>query len=362
MTNLFVHPDIAKAETISKEIYTNAELFEMIKEKTFAASWQLIGDSDQFVDSKNLIPHTILENFLDESVLLSKDKNGTIHCVSNVCTHRGKILIENSCSANGIKCGYHGRRFSLDGGFLSMPEFENVENYPSQSDHLPKIPFHQWQQFLFASVQPKQQADLFLNDMKNRIDWMPFDKLKFYSELSRDYEMKANWALYVENYLEGFHIPFVHSGLNAVIDYENYSTELFRFSNLQIGTVKGIENCFDLPESSPDFGKNIGGYYFWIFPNMMFNIYPWGISVNVVKPVKVDQTKVSFLVYVWDETKLEKGAGSNLHTVELEDEAVVESVQKGVSSRFYTHGRYSATRETGTHHFHRLIAEFLNGK
>ncbi len=362
MAKFQINPEIASAETISKEIYTDSELFETVKEKIFAPSWQLVGDSDQFSASQNLIPHTILENVLDEPVLLSKDKNGTIHCISNVCTHRGKILIENSCSANGIKCGYHGRRFGLDGGFLSMPEFETVENFPSPSDHLPNIPFHQWQNFLFASVQPKYKVESFLDDMKNRIDWMPFDQLKFNPEFSRDYEMKANWALYVENYLEGFHIPFVHSGLNAVIDYENYTTELFRFSSLQIGTSKEKENCFELPEISPDFGKNIGGYYFWIFPNLMFNIYPWGISVNVVKPLSVDRTNVSFLVYVWDETKLEKGAGSNLYMVELEDEAVVESVQKGVRSRFYKHGRYSATRESGTHHFHRLIAEFLNEK
>lgn len=78
----------------------------------------------------------------------------------------------------------------------------------------------------------------------------------------------------------------------------------------------------------------------------MFNFYPWGLSVNVVKPVEPDSTIVSYMTYVSDESKLEKGAGADLNRVELEDQAaVVGSVQKGIRSRFYEHGRYSPSRE-----------------
>jgi choline monooxygenase len=92
----------------------------------------------------------------------------------------------------------------------------------------------------------------------------------------------------------------------------------------------------------------------------MLNFYPWGISVNLVKPLGVSETEVSFISYVIDESKLNSGAGGDLDTVEMEDEEVVQNVQKGIRSRFYTHGRYSVTREQGTHHFHSLIAEFIN--
>ena len=116
-----------------------------------------------------------------------------------------------------------------------------------------------------------------------------------------------------------------------------------------------------LTEHSPDYGKKVGGYYFWVFPNMMFNFYPWGLSVNIVKPTGISSCTVSFLTYVIDEDKLRQGIGADLHQVEMEDEDVVQLVQKGIRSRFYKHGRYSVTRETGTHHFHRLVAEFMNG-
>ncbi|HKP32561.1 MAG TPA: SRPBCC family protein, partial [Chitinophagaceae bacterium] len=107
-------------------------------------------------------------------------------------------------------------------------------------------------------------------------------------------------------------------------------------------------------------GKNVAAYYFWIFPNMMFNFYPWGLSINIVKPISTNQTKVSFISFVYDESLMKGGAGSQLDKVEKEDEEVVENVQRGLRSRFYEHGRYSVTREQGTHHFHRLIAQFMN--
>ena len=109
-----------------------------------------------------------------------------------------------------------------------------------------------------------------------------------------------------------------------------------------------------------DTAGNIAARYLFIFPNTMLNLYPWGVSVNVVKPVSPSKSMVSFLTYVADESLIDTGAGANLHSVELEDEAVVESVQKGIRSQFYSHGRYSPTREQGTHHFHRLIAEFMS--
>jgi choline monooxygenase len=195
--------------------------------------------------------------------------------------------------------------------------------------------------------------------MMDRLNWLPVNEYRFHPELTREFHVKAHWALYCENYLEGFHIPFVHAGLNAVIDYGNYSTETFRYSNLQLGIAKEDENCFDLPKSSPDYGKKVAAYYFFVFPNMMFNFYPWGVSVNVVSPISTSETKVFFYTYVLDHSKYNSGAGSNLDRVEFEDEEVVENVQRGIRSRYYNHGRYSVSREQGTHHFHRMISSLL---
>ena len=91
----------------------------------------------------------------------------------------------------------------------------------------------------------------------------------------------------------------------------------------------------------------------------MVNFYPWGLSINVVKPIAINHTRITYLTYLWDESKIENSAGELLDKVELEDEEVVESVQEGIHSRFYNKGRFSPTMEKGVHHFHQLLSNFL---
>jgi choline monooxygenase len=338
MANFEIDPDIGKAKTLASDFYTDERFFELSKEKIFARAWHFLGRADEI---ESLKPATLLPGILDEPVLLSR--NGTrVSCLSNVCTHRGKILVEEPCKANLIRCGYHGRRFSLEGKFLSMPEFEDVEDFPTEADDLKTLPIADWKGFLFASIEPTVEFDETVGEAFRSIADLSFPELRLASK--KDYEVNAHWALYCENYLEGFHIPYVHKSLNEIVDYGTYTTETFRYSSVQTG--------FD------DDG-NVAGRYIFIFPNLMFNFYVWGVSVNVVRPVSPSKSVVEFLTYVGDASKLNTGAGADLHGVELEDEAVVESVQRGIRSRFYTHGRYSPTREQGTHHFHRLIAEFI---
>ncbi len=339
---LFVDENIAKAHTISSRFYTDSDCFEASKDKIFAQTWQLVAHRDDLRVPEQLLPHTLLPGFLDEPIVLTRTKDDQLHCLSNVCTHR-----------------YHGKRFKLDGTFVAMPEFAGVEDFPSERDHLPKVPFGSWkEEFLFASIQPWAPLSEFLKEMTVRLSWLPLHEFRFDAVRSRDYLVKAHWALYCENYLEGFHIPFVHPSLNAVVDYDTYTTELYRYSNLQLGLAKSGEQKFELPPTSPDYGKEVAAYYYWIFPNLMFNFYPWGLSVNVVKPISTQLTKVSFLTYVYDENGIE--GWYDIDKVEREDEAIVENVQRGIRSRFYDSGRYSAKMEKGTHHFHRLIAEFMN--
>ncbi len=354
-----VDSDITQAKTLDTDFYLKEEFLRQSKEKIFSNCWHFIGDTDQVKDKGWVTPVNLLEDFIDEPIVISKDKNEKLHCLSNVCTHRGNLIVERPCKLNDIRCKYHGRRFNLDGKFLSMPEFKEVKNFPSPADDLHALPLHQWGKWLFTSLNPKLNADDFLKPMAERVGWMRLQDFVFHPESSKDYLIDAHWALYCENFLEGFHIPFVHAGLNSVIDYGNYSVELFKYSNLQLGVAKQGELVFDLPPSSPDYGKRVAGYYFRVFPNMMFNFYPWGLSINIISPLGVNKTKVSFLSYVLDESKLRQGAGADLHKVELEDEDILQNGQKGIRSRFYTHGRYSVTREQGTHHFHRLIAEFM---
>lgn len=361
---LSIHPDIARASTLPARVYSDPEIFRLMRERIFARSWQIVADADSVKVPGQVCPTTLLEGLLDEPILVTRDHQDRLHCLSNVCTHRGTILCPGPGHEKALTCRYHGRRFDLDGTCRHMPEFEQVEGFPAASDHLPRIRFGTWGKLLLASLDPRFPLDELLADVKHRLVWLPVDQFVFDPSRSRDYLIHANWALYCDNYLEGFHIPFVHAGLNEAIDYGSYTTELYKWSSLQLGLAKGGEEAFDLPPSSPDHGKRVAAYYYWLFPNTMLNFYPWGLSVNIVRPLAVDRTRVSFLTYIWRADKLDRGAGAigALDRVEREDEAVVEAVQRGTRARLYDRGRYSPTREQGVHHFHRLLAEVLDGE
>jgi choline monooxygenase len=213
---------------------------------------------------------------------------------------------------------------------------------------------------VFASADPAAPLADFLGDLQARLAWVPFECLRHDASRDRDFEIDAHWALYVENYLEGLHIPFIHPALNRVLDYHGYTTELYRYANLQLALAREGEAAFDLPLDSPDHGRRVAAYYWWVFPNLMLNVYPWGLSLNLVQPLGIARTRIAFRSYVGDASKLDAGAGSGLDQVELEDEEAVQAVQRGVRSRWYRHGRYSPSKEQGVHHFHRLLAEFMS--
>ncbi len=358
---LNINPNIIEAQTLSSEFYKSKSLFEESQDKIFARTWHWTADLAQLSTAGQIWPVTLLEGFLNEPIFLSHDYNGQLYALANVCTHRANILVEHPCKLKKIICNYHGRRFDLSGKFEFMPEFKEAKNFPSPCDDLPQVPLGIWQnKFAFTSIQPAFPFESMTQALHERLYFLPLQDFRFDATRSKDYLVQANWALYVDNYLEGLHIPFVHPGLNAVLDYGTYETQLFEHGNLQIGYAKTVNDGFVLPQGHPDYGKNVAAYYYWFFPNLMLNFYPWGLSLNIIKPLAVNLCKVSFLSFVWDSTKIGLGAGAELDKVEREDEYVVENVQRGIQSRFYQKGRYSPSKEQNVHQFHRLIAQFMD--
>ena len=360
MQPFFVHPDIAEAKTLDKSFYLNPEYFALSRDKLFRRSWLWLCHNADLDSPNNCKPATLMDGFLDEPVLITKTAEGKMHCLSNVCTHRGAQLLQAPCKANNIRCPYHGRQFALDGQFKGMPEFQEVRNFPTEADHLYPYKFEKLIGNFYLNPSGTALFHDYFGPMLERLHWLPFDSFVLDEKATRHFEVKANWALYCENYLEGFHIPFVHPALNQALDFGSYNTELFAYSSLQLGVAKAGEIVFDQPPSSVDYGQQIAAYYYFIFPNLMFNFYPWGLSLNVVTPKTIDTTTVSFYRYTWQPNLLGTGAGADVDSTELEDEAVVESVQVGIRSPHYQHGRYSVRHEKGTHHFHRIIAQMMH--
>src|SRR5438874_9898606 len=208
-----IEPDIRRARTLPAWIYSDCGVYQQIRERVFVPSWQFVGTSERVKVAGQAAPFTLLEGLLDEPLVLTRDRDDRLHCLSNVCTHRGTLVCEGEAVVAGhLRCRYHGRRFGLDGKFVSMPEFEGAEGFPSAADDLPRVAMGAWEKLLFASLAPAAPLEEVLRPVKERCSFLPLDQAAFEPARSRDYLVNANWALYVDNYLEGFHIPYVHAG------------------------------------------------------------------------------------------------------------------------------------------------------
>jgi choline monooxygenase len=360
---LDVDPDVSRASTPPAAMYRDRAWFDAIAERVMRRSWHVVGDLEGARAPGTLRPFDLLPGCVGEPLLLATDEAGETRCLSNVCTHRGNLLVgaadERAARARHIRCSYHGRRFGLDGRFLSMPGFEGVEGFPSAADDLVRVPLGRLGPLGFASVAPATPFEAWSAPARERLLPLGLARWALDAAASRDYEVAANWALYVDNYLEGFHIPYVHPALAKALEVSAYETHPLATGVLQVGIAPPGEPTLALPPGHPDAGRRVAAYYLWLFPATMLNVYPWGLSVNVVQPLSPDRTRVRFLSYVGDASLRGAGAGGDLHGVEMEDEAIVERVQRGVRSRLYDRGRYSPAHETGVHRFHRLLAEAL---
>ena len=354
MGPLQVVPDIRKASTPPPWLYTSPSVAELQAERVFARSWQVLDHRPP--STGHVLPLSLLAGCLDEPLLWTSFGGGSGSLLSNICTHRGHPVCAEEGMRAGLRCPYHGRRFRLDGACESAPGFAPEDGFPGAQDHLPRLPLEQLGPLHFTSTAPTSAFEEWMAPVLERVAWMPLDQFRLDGARSRDFCVAANWALYCENYLEGLHIPFVHRGLNAAIDLEQYDYHLFSSGTLQTAYAREGTPSFELPPGHPDLGRRVAAWYFWLFPNLMLNFYPWGLSLNLVQPEGPTRTRVAFRAWVWKEELMGHGAGADLETVEQEDEAVVEAVQASLSTRLYRGGRYSPSHEAGTHHFHRLLA------
>ena len=352
-----VNKDIHIARTLSSYYYLDDKYFNLSIEKIFAPSWQIITDSDQFRNT--IYPFTFLQSSINEPLLLTK-VDDKIYCISNVCTHRGNILCFKKNNSKKIICKYHGRVFDLKGRFLSAPGFEEAKQFPSKIDNLNKIKIRTWKKLIFVSIKPEINIEKIFNDIELRLGWYPFNELEYNKSTSCEYIINAHWSLYCENYLEGFHVPFVHKGLKKDINLNTYQTILLENGVLQYTESKNKKNKLNIQKGYTDYKKNIYAYYYWIFPNIMLNFYNWGLSINIIEPINKNKTRIRFLSYPIKNYTQPLNTDASLDKVEKEDQNIVLNIQKGIKSRLYNNGRYSPKHEIGVHHFHRLICKHLN--
>jgi len=338
-----IDPDIHSARGLPLDFYSSPEFFGLQRRALLSRSWHFLSPTHLLGPETGAVaPVEFMPGSLDEPVVLVRGADHNARCLSNVCSHRAAQVVSGPGVLKQLRCPYHGRCFSLTGEVQSAPGFD------SPRGDLSEVQLQRIGPFLFAALDPVEPFPL----LAPQLAALPWDDLQLDEASSSHWEVAAHWALYVENYLEGLHIPFVHRALAGALDWKRYRYEQFTGGTLQVGVAAAGDTAFEGEE-------RVAAWYLWLFPTTMLNIYPWGVSLNRVLPMGPMRTRIEFQSWVWRSDLREQGAGSGLDTVEREDEAVVEAVQRGVRAARARRAEYSPEHERGVHHFHRIIARYL---
>ena len=327
--------------------YVDPSMHAIERRDIFGASWQLIAHTCQLRDAGD----HVVADLAGLPVLAVRGTDGKIRVFHNVCRHRaGPIAQCDGLAAKSLRCRYHGWTYALDGQLKSAPEMETALGFEVTEIRLPQLQLRIWQGLVFATARENpMDFETLVAGIDARIG--SGRGLDHYGHHQRvGYDIACNWKVYIDNYLEGYHLPHVHPALNRMLDYRSYVIELARWHSLQWSPL----------ESSPDLYGNGDALYYWLWPNTMLNILPGRLQTNRVVPLAIDRCRVEFDFYYPVDAS---GAARARREADLafsddvqhEDLGICEDVQRGLASGSYVAGRLNPLRENAVHHFQELL-------
>jgi len=347
-----IDPEIARAWTLPARLYLDPETYQHERQKIFHRTWQVVGHCDQLAKPGDYFTVELA----GEPLLLVRDHNLEARGFYNVCRHRAGPPAQGCGSRKVFRCGYHGWTYGLDGELISAAEFEGVEAFRPEHFSLRPVRVAEWSNLIFVNLDDDAEPlDAGMGRLSEQAGRHPFTEMKLFER--RSYEMNCNWKTYVDNYLEGYHLPSVHPGLNRELDYGAYEVEIHAAYVRQFSPIRGAQPGDHSARRYPGAREDLTTDYFWIFPNWMLNCYPDNVSLNVVLPLGPERAVVIFEWYLPEDllgTETARRAVAFSDEIQAEDAAICETVQKNLGSRSYDRGRYSVKQEKGVHAFHRL--------
>jgi len=345
---------LEQAHTIPACWYRDADLYEAERSTVFSGSWLAVGRREEVASAGSYLTIDVA----GEPILVVRDEQGVLRAFSNVCRHRAALVMTEPCGhATRLRCRYHGWTYDLAGRLRGTPEFDGVADFRREEQGLVALHVAEWGPLVWVHAgESAPPLDDYLDPLSRLIACLGTDRLRFVER--RSYDLACNWKVFVDNYLDGgYHVNTVHPGLAGVLDYSRYRTEIGRFASVQISPL-------DTAGASQTVGKVREGenaYYAWVFPNLMVNVYHGYMDTNLVLPLGPTHCRVVYDFYFDAGRDAEHIAGSIAvaHQIQLEDGDICEEVQRGLASRTYKAGRYSARREGPVYAFHQLLAHCL---
>jgi choline monooxygenase len=348
---------LAEASTIPGTWYTDPRVWDLEKRTVFSRTWQVVGRASQVERPGQYVTAQIG----DEPIVVVRGGDGTLRAFFNVCRHHAAaVMTEPEGCAERLRCPYHGWTYSLEGELKSPHELGDICNFDPAKNGLVPVRVEVWEQFVFVCLSPDAPSLAHdLGALAARIAPLGLGELRFAQR--REYELACNWKVFVDNYLDGgYHVPYLHRGLNSILSFRDYTIETFDRVCLQSSPIDAAGG--EAMTASVRTGQAL---YYWLYPNFMLNWYEGYLDTNLVVPLGLDRTKVVFDFYFADVSPASQERNQKSmdvsERIQDEDHAICESVQRGLASRAYGAGRLSVRREGGENLFHRLLASDLRG-
>ena len=375
-----VDRDIRQASSLPASSFASHEVLQRERDTVFCESWLMAPETGHDSNTPGLLAslqqaksyHPI--EVLERPLYLHRSADGALRCFSNVCTHAWYPVVTKPGRGNVITCGQHGRRFDCHGRFVSQPSFGDMPNFPRACDHLDPIPLAQWRNLCFVCLgKPRFDFARIIAPLSASLERLPIEDFRRVPHENEVRHVDGNWKQHAWNFMDKFHVPFIHRGPNGLIDqldYTRYNTELYDHAALQWAWAKNPEHGFD-PELLPDrfrdpsgSGKRVLALWWFLYPNLALNFYPWGLSLNRYEPVFDDPKTTRFVWhhYVMDEAKYARRDRIwQNQRVDQEDVVAMALVRRGIESGWAKRGRFAPGDEAGPHWFHRTTFEHLFG-
>jgi choline monooxygenase len=362
-----VDDDIRRAESLPAAAFVDPDFAQRELDTIFRTAWQMLPDrSDD--------PRPLDEQVASRGTRVPVSLNGRplflqrgwdddeLRTFPNTCTHAWHPLVLGAQRGPTLQCPQHGRRFDCTGRFVSQPGFQGALDFPRACDHLTALPTAVWRRMVFANMDPSAAALPFA-EVDASLVAMPSAVSRTSTE---EREVGGNWKQHAWNFLDAFHIGYVHRaphGLADAIDLASYTTELYEHAVLQWVYAAKPADGFDpawLPERFHDpNGRRIFALWWFVWPNLALNFYPWGLSVNVYAPVPGRPDATRFIWHQWAidrEKHAERDRRWLSSQVDAEDVDALAQVSRGLRSGFAPRGRFAPDDEQAAHWFHRKVS------
>lgn len=351
---------------LERHHYASPKSWDVERANVLMAEWTCIGRLEELglcaPGTADLLPgRRAVTDLLGESVVVTTDASGTLHAFANVCRHRGSQLVPVDpttgppapCDAKALRCPYHSWTYDLSGRLLHAPHTDGVQIDPADFS-LHRVGADCWGGWLWLNGD-REAAPLpeSLAPVPERVARYPLATLVRGWRLR--YEVRANWKVLAENYNECYHCGPVHPELSRLVPaFAGGGADLPWADGIPhrdgawTFTMSGTSTRAPFPDL--DDAERVRHKGELVYPNLLLSLSAEHVAAFVLRPLAVDRTEVVCdLLFAPDEAARPDfdpaDAAELWDLVNLQDWAICESVQRGMSSRYYTGGWYAPMEE-----------------